>query len=280
MMAKQSVLEHAMSADILDRSWCKLRNEHTPWSIDVSRDQLQQHLLRHVLDCREQVLSGQYRPQPLRQFPMLKPDGRQRVLSAQYLQDKLIQRALLTVLQPRMEEIFHDDSYAYRPNRNVQMALQKVRERVRIGQSWLVDADIQSFFDNIPLRPLNKQLKGFINDAPAMKLIEQWLNQGAHHNSLLSAKRGISQGAILSPLFCNLYLHQFDMAMSRAGIPFVRFADDFLLFSDQKDKAEKALRYATEQLAKLDLTIHPQKTRIVQSSQAVTFLGECLPACY
>jgi len=70
------------------------------------------------------------------------------------------------------------------------------------------------------------------------------------------------------------------MAMSRAGIPFVRFADDFLLFSDQKDKAEKALRYATEQLAKLDLTIHPQKTRIVQSSQAVTFLGECLPACY
>lgn len=279
-MAKQGVLEQAMSAEILDQCWRKLRNEHTPWSIDVSRDQLQQHLLRHVLDCREQVLSGQYRPQPLRQFPMLKPDGRQRVLSAQYLQDKLIQRALLTVLQPRMEEVFHDDSYAYRPNRNVQMALQKVRERIRIGQSWLVDADIQAFFDNIPLRPLNKLLKGFINDASAMKLIEQWLNQGAHHNSLLSVKRGISQGAILSPLFCNLYLHQFDVAMSCAGIPFVRFADDFLLFADRKDKAEKALRYATEQLAKLDLNIHPKKTQIVQSSQAVTFLGESLPACH
>lgn len=275
-MTKPSLLAQAMSAEVLDRSWRKLSTEHTPWSIEVSRDKLQQHLLQYILQCREQVLSGQYRPQPLRQFPMLKSDGRQRVLSAQYLQDKLVQRALLTVLQPRMEAIFHEDSYGYRPNRSVQMALRKVRERIGIGQSWLVDADIQSFFDTIPLRPLTKVLKSFIDDAPTMKLIEQWLNQGAHHNSLLSAKKGISQGAILSPLFCNLYLHQFDMAMSRAGIPFVRFADDFLLFADRQDKAEKALQYAAEQLTKLDLNIHPNKTRIVRSSGSVTFLGEPL----
>jgi len=88
-------------------------------------------------------------PLPLRQLPMRKPDGRIRVISAQYLHDKLVQRAILGVLEPRAERLFHDDSYAYRRNRSVQMDLTKVRERIRIGQDWLVDADIEKFFDSI-----------------------------------------------------------------------------------------------------------------------------------
>jgi len=157
------------------------------------------------------------------------------------------------------------------------MALQKVRERVKIGQYWLVDADIKSFFDSIPLVQLTKILKQYIGDREILWLMEKWLAQGAHHHSFLAKKRGISQGAILSPLFCNLYLHTLDTALSKANIPFVRFADDLLLFSSEKQKAEQALKFLGKQLNKLDLTLHPQKTQVVRSHSGVIFLGEPLP---
>ncbi len=274
---KTSLLEQAMAPTALDLAWRRLKTEHTPWSPDISREELQRHLMRHLLECREEVLGGAYRPLPLRQFPMRKPDGRMRVISAQYLKDKLVQRAILTILEPRAERLFHDDSYAYRPNRNVEKALTKVRERIRIGQDWLVDADIEKFFDSIPNRPLLKVLDAFVDDAPTLRLIARWLDQGAHVRSLLSTTRGISQGAILSPLFCNLYLHRFDTAMTKAKIPFVRFADDFLLFTPAQAQADKALAYATRELERLGLTIHPEKTRVIRAGRAVSFLGQSLP---
>lgn len=274
---KPTLLEQAMSPEVLDRAWRKLKGEHTPWSPTVSRDDLQHHLMRHLLACREEVLDGAYRPLPLRQFPMRKPDGRQRVLTAQFLRDKLVQRALLTVLEPRAEALFHDDSFAYRPERNVAKALAKVRERVRIGLDWLVDADIEKFFDSIPHRPLLRVLDGFVADAKAMKLIERWLGQGAHVRSLLATPRGIAQGAILSPLFCNLYLHGFDRSLDSAHIPFVRFADDFLLFAPTRSDAGRAMEHAARRLERLDLRLHPDKTRVVRSGREVIFLGETLP---
>jgi len=272
-----SILQQAMSPEILNLSWRRLQKEHTPWSPTVNRDQLQSHLLKHILDCREQVLNGSYLPQSLRQFAIKKPDGRQRIISAQYLQDKLVQRALMTVLEPRAEAIFHNDSYAYRPGRGVAMALDKARERIRIGQDWLVDADISKFFDEIPHKPLKKTIRNFINDNEAMKLIEKWLKTGAHYSSLLGKRKGISQGAILSPLFCNLYLNQFDNALTKANIPFVRYADDFLLFTNSQKNAQNAREFAEKQLNKLGLKIHPQKTRIARSNPSLIFLGKNLP---
>lgn len=272
-----SILATAMQPDILDKAWNMLKIEHTPWSVTVDREQLQRNLMRHLLQCREEVLSGRYQPEPLRQFTLPKPDGKQRVISAQYLKDKLVQRALLIVLEPNAEAIFHHDSYAYRRGRSVKMALDKTHERVRIGQDWLVDADITKFFDNIPLTPLQKKLKAFIKDSDALTLIDKWLKQGVQSSSLFGTSRGISQGAILSPLFCNLYMNEFDQAMSDAHIPFVRFADDFLLFADEQSKAEKALAFAGKKLAQMDLELHPSKTRVVRSSRKIIFLGEPLP---
>lgn len=274
---KASLLAQAMTPEVLDRAWRKLKGEHTPWSPTVSREDAQRHLMRHLLECRQEVLDGAYRPQPLRQFTMRKPDGRQRVLTAQYLKDKLVQRALLTVLEPRAEKLFHDDSFAYRPQRNVAQALGKVRERVRIGLDWLVDADIESFFDSIPHRPLLRVLDRFVDDRAAMSLIARWLDQGAHVRSLLSTPRGIAQGAILSPLFCNLYLHSYDQALDKAKIPFVRFADDFLCFAPSREAAQRAHDYAERALNRLDLRLHPTKTQVVRSSHEVVFLGEPLP---
>ncbi len=273
----ETLLQQAMSPEMLNHAWRRLRSQHTPWSVQVDRDRLEQNLLHYVLQCRQQVLDGSYRPEPLRRFTMRKPDGRQRILSAQYLKDKFVQRALLAVLEPRAEAIFHEDSYAYRPGRNVAMALERTRERIRIGLDWLVDADIQSFFDSIPHRPLLRRLKPFVDDRRAMALIEQWLQGGAHQTSFLGGGRGIAQGAILSPLFCNLYLDQMDRELAQANIPFVRFADDFLLFAPTKAQAEQALAFVRQILDKLGLELHPRKTRVVRSSPEVGFLGSRLP---
>lgn len=263
--------------DVLDEAWRRVRTEHTPWSKGVDRDQLEQHLLRHILRLLEDIRLRRYRPEPLRQFTIPKTDGRKRVISAQYLRDKFLQRAILTVLEPRAERLFHADSYAYRPKRGVQDALKKARERIGCGLDWLVDADIRSFFDQIPQTPLKKKLKGFVDDKAVMALLELWLKQGAHHTSLLGSDRGISQGAILSPLMCNLYLHDFDIALEKANIPFVRYADDFLLFTSSKVQAEQALDYVRSLLKKLDLELKDEKTRVVRSSPEVVFLGEPLP---
>ena len=272
-----SILEKAMQPEIVDKAWNLLKKEHTPWSVTVDRDQLQRNLMRHLLQCREEVLSGRYQPEPLRQFTMAKPDGKQRVISAQYLKDKLVQRALLIVLEPNAEAIFHHDSYAYRRGRSVKMALDKARERIRIGQDWLVDADISKFFDNIPLTLLQKKLKAFVKDSDALNIIDKWLKQGVTSSSLFGTSRGISQGSILSPLFCNLYMNEFDQALADAHIPFVRYADDFLLFATEQGKAEKALAFAGKKLNGLGLELHPTKTRVVRSSRQVIFLGEPLP---
>jgi group II intron reverse transcriptase/maturase len=266
-----------MAPDVLNESWRRLQKEHTPWSVHVTREQLQRHLVKHILECREQVLRDKYRPQPLRRFPLLKPNGKHRVLSAMYLRDKLVQRALLSVLVQRAEAVFHDDSYAYRPGRNTMGALEKVRERIRIGQCWLVDADIKDFFDTIPHHQLRKVIKSFLKDDKAFRLVDLWLTQGAHSRSLLQRRRGIAQGAILSPLFCNLYLHQFDRFLADANIPFVRFADDMLLFCTAKKNAYFAMQFAETRLRRLGLVLHPEKTRVVRSGPSVKFLGQSLP---
>ena len=278
MLGKDEVLEQVLHPDVMDEAWRRVRTEHTPWSKGVDRDQLEQHLLRHILRLLEDLRSNRYRPEPLRQFTVPKTDGSKRVISAQYLRDKLLQRAILIVLEPKAERLFHADSYAYRPNRGVYDALKKARERIGCGLDWLVDADIRSFFDQIPQTPLNKKLKGFVDDRALLKIMDLWLKQGAHHTSLLGSDRGISQGAILSPLMCNLYLHDFDIALEKANIPFVRYADDFLLFTSSKALAEKALDHVRGILAKLDLELHSGKTRVARSSPELVFLGEHLPS--
>lgn len=272
-----SILQAAMQPEVLDKAWNLLKTEHTPWSVTVDREQLQRNLMRHLLQCREEVLSGRYQPEPLRQFTMPKPEGKRRVISAQYLKDKLVQRALLIVLEPNAEAIFHHDSYAYRRGRSVKMAFNKACERIRIGQHWLVDADIRKFFDSIPLNALQKKLKGFIKDGETLTLIDKWLKQGVQSSSLFGTSRGISQGSVLSPLFCNLYMNELDQTLANAHIPFVRFADDFLLFATDKERAEKALVFVSKQLKGMGLELHPTKTRVLPSSHKVIFLGETLP---
>ncbi|MBK8510492.1 MAG: reverse transcriptase domain-containing protein [Candidatus Competibacter sp.] len=270
-------LDRALTPAALNAAWKRLSGDNTVWRPGLPRREMEKNWVLHMLELVDELRAGRYRPAPLRQFTIKKGDGKERVLSALSLRDKLIQRAVLGVLEPVGEQLFHNDSYGYRPRRNVEMAHRRACERIQCGLSWLVDADIAKFFDNIPHRPLQKILKRYIADRDLLGLIDLWLAEGASSLSFLGVRRGVAQGAVISPLLCNFYLHGLDVALAGKNIPFVRFADDFLLFAPDERRANEALKFVDHQLKSMGLILHPEKTRVTRSRHDVIFLGLSLP---
>ncbi len=260
----------------VNNAWKRLRNDKAPWRIDIKEENFRNDLVQHLLELVETLRDGSYRPDPLRQFPHKKADGKTRVLSALNLRDKLAQRMLLNVVEPIGEALFHTDSYAYRPGRNVAMAVAKTRERIRCGLTWLVDTDIESYFDRIPHKHLAPLVKRHIPDKRARDLILLWLKTHSLHNGLFDGRRGIPQGAIISPFLCNLYLTGFDNALTDKGISFVRYADDFVLFTAERAQAHQAQKFAEDLLADLGLKLKTTKTRIAGPGSKLQFLGETI----
>ena len=264
------------SPDNANRAWHHLRRDQAPWSPGVSSDTLRRHLPLHLMDLVQDLESGHYRPLPVRQYALCKPDGGQRILSVYYLRDKFAQRLAQQVLEPVLERDFHADSFGYRPRRSVAGALARTRERIATGRVWLVDADIEQFFDAVPHTALRRAIRKQVHDRALRRLIDRWLGMGPYTQGFLGQRRGLLQGAVLSPLLCNLYLNQMDHAWAAANIPFVRFADDFLLFAHERAQAKAGLEFTRAQLARLGLRLHPRKTRVVHASEPVHFLGQPL----
>ena len=271
------LLEQVCSPTVQNAAWKYLRNDRAVWLPGISRADMEKDIVYHLTTLVQELALGTYRPSPVRLFPMAKADGGRRVISALTLRDKLAQRAVLTVLKPLGEAIFHADSYGYRPGRSVEMAVSKAREHIICGLDWLVDADIKSFFDQIPHRSLYKALKPIIPDRDILQLLELWLDVGVPRTGILSRRRGVSQGGIISPFLCNVYLTSFDRYLAAGNLPFVRFADDFLVFTPDCKSADVALKYVEKGLKKLDLALNMEKTRVVRSGPNVRFLGRKLP---
>jgi len=271
-----SLYDQITTPENVNLAWKRLRNDKAPWQVGLRDEDFRNDQLRHLLELIEALRDGGYRPDPLRQFPHKKADGKTRVLSALNLRDKLAQRMLLNVVEPLGEALFHPDSYAYRPGRNVAMAVAKTRERIRCSLTWLVDTDIESYFDRIPHKQLAPLVKKHIPDKRVRDLILLWLKTHSLHNGLFDGRRGIPQGAIISPFLCNLYLTGFDNALTDKGISFVRYADDFVLFTAERAQAHQAQKYAEGLLADLGLKLKTSKTRIAGPGSKMQFLGETI----
>ncbi|NWH03864.1 reverse transcriptase domain-containing protein [Desulfobacter latus] len=271
------LLKKAASPAVLNQAWKRLKNDKTVWDQGISKKEMERDFVLHITRLAKDLESGQYRPAQIRMFPVLKGDGKKRIISALTLRDKLAQRAVLSVLNPIGEAMFHHDSYGYRPGRSIDTVMRRIKEQVDCGFCWLVDADIKSFFDRIPHRPLKKKLKKKLADHELLDLIFQWLDIGAPRTGILAGRRGIPQGGVISPFLCNFYLTEFDLFLTRHNLPFVRFADDFLVFTPARKNAEAALDCVTKGLKRLDLELNSRKTRIVLSGPKVVFLGRKLP---
>lgn len=219
---------------------------------------------------------GAYRCNRPRLVEIPKPgSSEKRRLSIPTVRDRVVQAAVTQVLEPIFERDFSERSYGFRPGRGCKDALREVEKWIRAGNLWVVDADIRRYFDTIPHDRLMGLMRKKVTDGSVLGLVDQFLKAGALDGLSQWTPRGTPQGAVISPLLSNIYLDPLDHLMSRAGFVMVRYADDFVILCGSRADAEEALSRVSAWMSEAGLTLHPDKTRVVNmaNGEGFDFLG-------
>jgi RNA-directed DNA polymerase len=239
--------------------------------IEVYKDQT-------IAKLEQQLRAGQYQAQAVKRVWIPKPGSKEkRPLGVPTLRDRIVQGALLHVLEPIFERDFAPQSYGFRPGKGCKDALRRVEELLKSGHHWVVDADLKSYFDTIPQEGLMERIREKIADGRVMELVEQMLGAGVMDSAKgwQPTEQGTPQGAVISPLLSNIYLDKLDWQMAQKGFEMVRYADDFIVLCRTQEQAQEALERVKDWVEANGLKLHPIKTRLVDASLAggFDFLG-------
>ena len=230
---------------------------------------------KHLATVGRQLLTGTYEPQPLLKLVMIKPTGKLRTLLIPTVMERVVQTAAAIVLTPLVESELGANTFAYRPGLSRITAAREIERLRKLGYSWIVDADISSFFDTVDHPLLFQRFRELCDDEELLKLISRWLTALIvdGHKPKVKNITGLPQGCPISPMLANLYLDKFDERIEKEGFKLVRFADDFLILCKSKPKAEAALELSETALAELKLHLNNEKTRITTFSEGFKYLG-------
>ena len=242
----------------------------------ISVEEFDRQRETHLTKIQQQLREGSYQPQQVRRVWIPKPGSQeQRPLGIPTVHDRTVQAAIRHVIEPIFERDFAEHSYGFRPHRGCKDALRRVDHLLKQGYTWVVDADLKSYFDTIPHDKLMRRLRTKISDSRVLTLIERFLQAGILDGlQQWTPTAGAPQGAVLSPLLSNIYLDELDHLVAQHGLEMVRYADDFVILCRTREEAEAALALVQKWVNEAGLTLHPTKTRIVDERQeSFDFLG-------
>jgi len=242
-----------------------------------SCEAFEEHLLVETRQISDEIKAQTYRPSAVLRVHIPKPGrpNETRPLGIPTVRDRVVQRAMLNVIEPILDHQFHERSFGFRHGVGAHDALRIVEQKLQEGYVYVVDADLKGYFDTIPKDRLLALVKKHISDSRMLKLLKLFLDQNIMEELReWSPIAGVPQGAVLSPMLSNLYLNPLDHQMAAAGFEMVRYADDFVVLCRSQSEAEEALRLITAWVEEAGLTLHPTKTKIVDSHvRSFEFLG-------
>jgi RNA-directed DNA polymerase len=234
--------------------------------------------VRRLPQLQQMLKEGRYEPQPAQRIWIPKLGSKEmRPLGVPPVENRVVEMALRNVLEPIFERTFAEHSYGFRPGRGAKDALRRVAQLLHAGKSWIVDADLKGYFDSIPQDKLMAAVAERVADGAVLEQIQRSLQQGVMESGKgwSPTETGTPQGAVLSPLLANIYLNPLDHLMAGKGWEMVRYADDFIILCESQEQAQQALQEVRQWVEQAGLTLHPVKTRIVDTRQAggFDFLG-------
>src|SRR5271165_2727176 len=277
---KLTALLHHVNIDVLRASFFGLKKSAAPGVDEMTWSEYAEHLEANLLDLHARVHTGAYRVLPSRRKYIPKADGRQRPLGIAAIEDKIVQAAVVTILTPIYESVFLGFSYGFRPKRTQHNALDALA--FGIGKrriNWVLDCDVQSFFDKVSREWLIRFVEHRIGDRRIIRLIAKWLTAGVLEDGrVIEMEEGTPQGAVISPLLANIYLHhvydqwvhQWRQRYATGDVIVVRYADDSIVGFEHRHEAEQFLADLKARLARFGLNLHPDKTRLIEFGRNAT----------
>ena len=269
------LIDEVLSKDNLNQAYLQVtRNKGASGIDDMTCEEVKDYLKVHGNELISQIKSREYKPLPVRRVEIPKPNGGVRKLGIPTVIDRIIQQALVQKLTPIFEPTFSEYSYGFRPNRRCQNAIDRALELLNQGYEWIIDLDLEKFFDNVPQDKLIRLVDNMVNDSDITALIHKYLKAGVLINGEFEETTvGTPQGGNLSPLLSNIYLNELDKELERRGLHFARYADDCVIFVKTEFSAERVMRNIVTFIeTKLKLKVNAEKTHITRPTK-LKYLG-------